>query len=203
MMRDLEYFDKLNIPSSLYRKIEREVIQLYIRNEICSVPIDPYKIAQNEKCELVPLSKIRNDLKSSLKRDEFDGLSFFYLPMRRYVIFFDDSQCIQRQKFTIMHELGHILLGHREESNLAKECANYFAAYALAPTPLIWHFNCGTQKDVQRVFDVTEKPAKLRFSSYQKWMNITELNEMEVKLLDLFKDEKTPNYGVTDHLLFI
>ena len=189
-MEEKDYLDKLIIPPSLYGRIESEVIKLYVRNKINSVPIDPFEIAINEGCELAPWSKLRKDLKAALKRDEYDGISFHYTPDHHFVIIYDDSQCIQRQKFTIMHELGHMALGHNEESKLSKECANYFAAYALAPTPLIWHFKCKSERDVQSVFDVTEKPAELRFSAYQKWRKISNFSEMETELLNLFPKRK-------------
>ena len=39
--------------------------------------------------------------------------------------------------FTIMHEIGHIDMGHKHGSQLAEVIANHYAGYALAPSPLI------------------------------------------------------------------
>lgn len=189
-MEENDYLSRLILPPSLYRRIERAAIDMYIHHSIKSVPVDPFEIARKENCELTPISKLREDLKEALNKDEFDGMSFHYTPDHRYVIFYDDSKCIQRQKFTIMHELGHIYLGHKEESELAKECANYFAAYALAPTPLIWYYKCKSECDVQYTFDITDTPASIRFSAYKKWMKIENFSETEKELLNLFPKEK-------------
>ena len=43
----------------------------------------------------------------------------------------------RRIRFTIMHEIGHIVLDHTEHSDLAESEANFFAKYALAPPPLV------------------------------------------------------------------
>ncbi len=189
-MVESEYLDRLILPPSLYRKIERVVIDMYFHYNIKSVPVDPFDIAKREHFALTPISKVPEDLKKALKKYEYDGMSFYYTPDHLNVIVYDDSACIQRQKFTVMHELGHIYLGHKEESELAKECANYFAAYALAPTPLIWYYNCTSELDIQKIFDITDRPATIRFSAYKKWMKIKGFSEMEKELLNLFPKEK-------------
>ena len=51
---------------------------------------------------------------------EENGQSVFY-------IFYDDSMYDRRIRFTIMHEIGHIVLDHTEHSDLAESEANFFA----------------------------------------------------------------------------
>lgn len=190
-MEEMEYLEKIIISSEMYRKIERTVIDLYVRNRICSAPINPFEIAEKEGCLVKPISSLGLELKQLLKAKAIDGMSFYNLSCNCYVILYDDTQCIQRQKFTIMHELGHILLEHREESDLAEMCANYFAGYALVPTPLISFYECSSVMDIKQTFDVTEQPAGIRYNAYLNWMCISScLRKEEEKLLSLFKNNK-------------
>lgn len=71
------------------------------------------------------------------------------------VIFVNENDEPERQRFTIAHELGHILLGHvgkyqlvnREPSaddNPIEQAANVFAVRLLAPACVLW--GCGVQQ---------------------------------------------------------
>lgn len=185
-----EYLDKLILPPSLYREIEQKVVEMFLRNNVHYVPIDPFEIAQKEGYELIPFSKLRKSLKQTVKSEEYDGMSFHYTPRRTYIIFYDDSQSYSRQRFTIFHELGHIDMGHKEESDLANKIANHFAAYAIAPYPLIAKYGCKSTSDLQRIFFTSSETASYRWDAYKKWLNIKELTPNDERLLDLFYNEE-------------
>ena len=188
MIEEDDYLGKLIIPPRVYRMIEKKVVDLFVRNGVKSLPIDPFLIAEREGIQVVPFSRLRNDLRDSVKGDEYDGLSCHYGPIDKVIIFYDDSQVCKRQRFTIFHELGHIALGHKEESRLAKEMANYFAAYASAPTPLIELYGCGSEADVQRVFDISRETAGHRFRAFQRWSAFESHPSYERKLTALFSN---------------
>lgn len=79
----------------------------------------------------------------------------------------------ERQRFTVAHELGHILLGHvgqyelvnREPSakdNPVEQAANVFASRLLAPACVLW--GCGVQsaEDIQRLCYISRQAAEYR-----------------------------------------
>lgn len=89
------------------------------------------------------------------------------------IIFFDDSKSPERSRFTIAHELGHILLGHvgrynlinREpssEDNPIEQAANVFASRLLAPACVLWGLNVHTPEDIMRYCNLTYTAATFR-----------------------------------------
>lgn len=185
-----EYLEKIILPSSLYREIEIRVVDMFYQNSIHTVPIDPFEIAKNEGFVLVPFSELRKDLKETVKNDEYDGMSFHYAPANKFIIFYDDSQPFSRQRFTLFHEFGHIYMGHKEESALANMIANYFAAYAIAPLPLIWKYKCNSISDIQNTFNTSIETAGYRFDSYSKWLMYKRITPNDERLLKLFYSEE-------------
>lgn len=53
------------------------------------------------------------------------------------VILYNDSLCIQRIRFSLMHEPGHYILGHNIKSKEFEREADAFAANLLAPEAVI------------------------------------------------------------------
>lgn len=78
-----------------------------------------------------------------------------------------------RQRFTVAHELGHILLGHagkyelvnREPSaddNPIEQGANVFAARILAPACVLWACNAFTPEAIADLCDISMQAASYR-----------------------------------------
>lgn len=63
---------------------------------------------------LIPYSKCSNEKKIALLCASEDGMSCLDQSRNgKFVIYYNDEECtIQRQRFTIMHEIGHIVLEH-------------------------------------------------------------------------------------------
>ncbi len=79
----------------------------------------------------------------------------------------------ERQRFTVAHELGHILAGHvgrfelvnREPSpsdNPIEQEANVFASRLLAPACVLWGCNVRTTEDIQRLCHISHEAAAYR-----------------------------------------
>ncbi len=184
-----EYLNKLILPPSLYKEIEEKVVDMFHKNDIHTVPIDPFLIAKNEGFELLPYSQLKEKIKLAVKAGEYDGMSFHYKPRGSFIIFYDDSQSFPRQRFTLFHELGHIYMGHKEESTLANRAANHYAAYAIAPNPLIKKYDCQSEADIQSTFNTSFETAHYRANAYEKWLSIRKIEPYEIKLLVLFKEK--------------
>ncbi len=79
----------------------------------------------------------------------------------------------ERQRFTVAHELGHILAGHvgrfelvnREPSpgdNPIEQEANVFASRLLAPACVLWGCNVQTAEDIRRLCHISHEAAEYR-----------------------------------------
>lgn len=74
-----------------------------------------------------------------------------------------------RIRFSLMHELGHHVLGHTGESESNEQEANAFASYILAPRMAIHYSKCKNAKDVSQVFEMSHDAASIAFDDYRRW----------------------------------
>ena len=103
------------LPVQRYEQIKHEVVDMYEECEISTFPIDCFDIASKLYYILVPYSKL-NDHQLRLAM-EYSSEGFSVLRkvpetgMYRYYIFYNDYNSYERQRWTIFHEIGHIING--------------------------------------------------------------------------------------------
>lgn len=188
MIDENEYTD-VKLPPKLYDKIEGKVVSLYRELHITEVPIDPFKIAWQKGYIVKPYSCFDPSERFLFSEKKLDGLNYFDPVLRTFVICFNDVMCYERIRFTLMHEIGHISMGHREESELARRMADYYAAYALAPSPIIELKNCADYLDVAKIFEISSPCAELCFQRFVRWRHVSQnLKPYERDLLRLFQN---------------
>lgn len=127
-----------------------------LENGITKYPFDIRELILKNKILLVPLSEYQNFRKNTNSQEEHIKISdgrVYFEPLRKiYLIIYNDSPDIGRKRkyFTLAHELGHIVLGHLNDSrteinrggisrslyNKLEEEADTFAGNLLAP-PII------------------------------------------------------------------
>lgn len=186
-MIDAEYNAHLILPQKVYNKIKGLASSLYLKYSVCEIPIDVFSVAKKEGYTLFAFSDLDYQGQAVLHSFGLDGTSLYDTKTNKYHIYYDDSACIERQRFTIMHEIGHILLGHKEESDLANIMANYFAAYALAPSPLISKFGIEDYVEISNIFKVSIDCAQLRLVDYNNWVQYgAKCSSHEQRLISLF-----------------
>ena len=186
-MLDTEIFVSAGLTSKMYDKIETLVVSLYEDLKLENSPINPFEIAKQKGYILKPYSKIKTELSDLLRRSGMAG-TCVRTKDGYYKIFYDDSDVETRQRFTIMHEIGHIVLGHKESSAFAEKCANYYASYSLSPTPLIGVFDCEDFIDVSTCFNISYESAIYAFNRYMKWLQMpNDLKPYEIKLKSFFE----------------
>ena len=190
-MIDDEEIVGLHLPPKEYERIEETVVELFMGLNISSVPIDPFAIAEQMGYIVKEYSELERPARHYLRTGNADGCSLYNPKLQRSIIFFDDDDPLVRTRFTAMHEIGHIRLEHKEESDLANQMANYFAAYALAPSPLIGRYKCEDYIDVANTFNVSRDCAAICFERYNKWLHFggQDYKPYEICLLNLFFPE--------------
>ena len=148
------------LPKSLYDRIEADVVKLHIDLDLV-LPVDPYLVAKRLGFIVRRFSEISNeDALNILKTgpdNSRDGLSYRDPELDTFVIWINDLESTYepRLNFTIMHEIGHIRMGHRGDSPLAEMIANYYAAYALVPSPLPALLKCNSFMDIIDEFNIS------------------------------------------------
>lgn len=107
-----------------------------------------------------------------------DGLTFYAGDMP--VILYNESCIAGRIRFTVAHELGHIILGHvapgsvttvnREpdpEDDPQETTANQFAARLLAPACVLWGLDLHTPEEIAQACHISDKAARFRADRMQ------------------------------------
>ena len=106
-----------------------------------------------------------------------------------WYIYYNDKKDYGRINNTIMHEIGHIILDHSEDSELAEKEVKFFAKYALVPPVLVHKLKLDNPMDIADIFDVSFEAACYAYSYYKKWLQYgsSEYTKYERTLLNLFQ----------------
>lgn len=140
------------------RNLSWEVI---IQEQISELPVDILKLC----------SQMGITVKYLAPEDEGDGMSIFINDIPH--IFVNKKCSRQRIRFTIAHEIGHILLGHvgkyklvnREPSptdDPVEQEANVFASRLIAPACVLWGCGVKCADDIAKLCDISLQAAEFR-----------------------------------------
>ncbi len=178
-----------------YDEIEREVYYVLEECEITDYPIDVFEIAKRLHINVIPYSSLSPKELMEAMEQSLDGYSGYDMNpetgLHQDFIYYNDRVGYQRQRWTVLHEIGHIVLGHHDMDipyNLAEAEANYFAKYCIAPYPLINITECANPWEISDTFDVSFEASCYIYASFQKWLQYgpVELVEHEIHILQLF-----------------
>ena len=143
---------------------------------ICSLPIDPLAILS--KCkntavhtyeEVMPRFGISDPhYFKSLVAEGRDAMSIRREMNGRivYEMIYDARENRRRMRFTLAHELGHILLNHRMEAPWEEREADYFASQLLAPRPVfnvlaVYGFDSSNPEVIAAAFQLSKAAAEI------------------------------------------
>lgn len=151
-----------------YQKARDLAWQILRREKICALPVDVVEI-----CRRLGIKVLEH---AELDPGAGDGLSCLLggVPY----IFIRLGQSRRRCRFTVAHELGHILLGHvgkyqlvnREPSphdDPVEQAANIFAARILAPACVLWGCKVSSAAEIAALCDISPTAARYRWERMQ------------------------------------
>ena len=131
----------MRLTSKRNEEIKETICDFLCDYDVDKLPIDVFELAQKMKVKIVRASEILK--KHPKKVDEYQIYAFppsylHYDPIKqRFIIYLDDvGTKIKRQRFSMAHEIMHIILGHTEQNSRNETEANFGATYLLAPTSL-------------------------------------------------------------------
>lgn len=172
-----------------YHNAKKLALQTLIDEKVTSLPILTSKICRNLGI-VVKLFKSPNNE---------SGYSFI-INGQPYILV-NELELPSRQRFTIAHELGHILLGHVSEcSIISRACneedkdietqANVFASRLLAPSCILLFCNLTSTDDIKQLCNISEEASEFRLNriNYRKNCNILLNSPLEIQLSYQFLD---------------
>ena len=151
-----------------YHDILVKILDVYRDCEVQSFPIDCYSILRHYGYRIFTYQNIR-DINERLYQycRNYSEDAFRYGAKR--IIAYDENKSPFRIRFSIMHELGHIMLGHSRECAYNEQQANFFASNILAPRMAIHFAQCRNEDDVSSVFQISREAGSYAFQNYRLW----------------------------------
>lgn len=174
--------------------IKQEVVNLFERYNINCVPINGFEIASKMGIKVIPYSSKTGKARELCFKESEDGFSI--KKEDKWYIFYNDDKQFGRVNNTMLHEIGHIVLDHTEDSELAEKEVKFFAKYALVPPVLVHKLKLTTPEEISETFDVSYEAAYYALVYYNKWLNYSGryYKPYEEQLLALFS-KNTLNLG--------
>lgn len=163
----------IRIPWRRYVEIEDSVLKMYRRADARTMPLDVFEIALSLDCSPIPYRALGPQLYPALSKCSEDGFTAWHLG-NKWAIYYNDRKPVFRRRFTIAHELGHVMLEHKEHSALAEQEANHFAAAALCPLPLLALYGIRSVPEIARIFKISDDCAEKRLRDLNRWESLEE-----------------------------
>ena len=120
-----------------YEAIKNEVAYFLEDWEIHEYPIDPFEIFEKMEVPVIPygeLSEKERQRAISESEDAYTKFEHNSVP----VVYYNEQKPYIRIRFSLIHELGHVVFWHKGCDKAKEEReANFFAGYIVAPIPLV------------------------------------------------------------------
>lgn len=156
-----------------YKNSRDAAWQILINNKVSSLPVSVEKICRNEKIKLFTYGEGENIIKKLNLSDNTVSNDAFGIGR---VIFYDDTKPKTRQRFSIAHEIGHIVLHlhnqigptvlNREiscDDNPLESEANIFASRILAPLCVLHYLNVSSAEEISEICNISLIAAQIRY----------------------------------------
>ena len=177
----------IRLSNQRYEEIKRIVVRMFVKYGVSCVPINGFEIAHKMGIKVIPYSAIAPSKRWPLIKKSEDGFSV-EMDNGQWYIFYNDEKDYGRVNHTIMHELGHIVLDHTEDSELAEKEVKFFDKYALAPPVLIHKLKLDDPESIAQIFEISYEAACYAYDYYWKWRRHSygHYTDYEYRLLWLF-----------------
>ena len=169
-------------------EIKQIVVNTFVKYDVSCVPVNCFELAIKIGIKVIPYSAIPEDKRWLLLKKSEDGFSI-EKTIGEWYIYYNDKKNYGRINNTIMHEIGHIVLDHSEDSELAEKEVKFFAKYALVPPVLVHKLKLDNPADTADIFKVSFEAACYANSYYKKWLQYgsSKYTKYEITLLKLFR----------------
>lgn len=149
-----------------YKDVRNASWQTLIDNNICELPVNVLKIANN-----LGITVLKNSDVHMLGDDEI-AISL-YIDDSWVIVYDDNIKSLGRKRFTIAHELGHIILGHPlineryartfdiNKPIIEKE-ADTFATRLLTPACVLYGLGLSSPYEISKICGVSLEMATIR-----------------------------------------
>ena len=159
-----------------YKKSRNASWEILLACRVDKLPVDLNAVLRHLEVRAYSYSRGRELLEAAGLAEvakQVSGLTFY--AGQQPVILYNDAETPQRIRFTVAHELGHLVLGHvqpgehtrqnREPQpgdSPAEQAANRFAADLLAPACVLWGLDLHRAEDIAKACKISIQAAQFR-----------------------------------------
>lgn len=159
-----------------YKNARDAAWEILLACRIEELPVDLNKIVRHLGVRVYSYSRSRKLLEDTGLAEvagRVSGLTFYIRDQP--VILYNELEMPQRIRFTIGHELGHIVLGHVQPGGHTRQnrdpqpgddpveqAANRFAADLLAPACVLWGLDLHRAEDISQACKISIQAARFR-----------------------------------------
>ncbi|ABX43352.1 protein of unknown function DUF955 [Lachnoclostridium phytofermentans ISDg] len=107
-------------------------------------------------------------------------------------VYYNENKSHNRVRFSLMHELGHIVL----ESNDESEC-DKFSSNTIAPRMAIHYSKCRNANDVAKIFILSDQAANIAFDDYRRWrrnVTIYGMSDLDKQMYEHFYNDDAKKF---------
>lgn len=146
-----------------YEMIDKAALQLRMDYGFLNDRIDIFELARKIGMTLIPYSKLMPEQSSFI--DNIKTLDDGFTVMRyenkalKFYTFYNDSVGKYRQRFTIAHEIKHVIFEEFDPDEKQEDLANHFARYILAPTCIVMKYKDESPYELAYSFNISFEAA--------------------------------------------
>ena len=181
---------------SEYVAVDGLALQIRLDYGFTDYYLDIFMLAQMLGINLVPYSKLSSEQLSYV--NSFSALGDAFSTFRiqdksvKFYTFYNDRVTYSRQRFSIGHEVKHVVLLENNPTEKDEDLANHFARYILAPTCLVMNYVDKEPREVAAIFKISVEAAKNALKSAKNRINYrgVKLSKIESKFVELVDKKK-------------
>ena len=172
-----------------YKNIQHLVWYILRETKTNKLPVDIIHI-----CKELNIKIRYYDNNSEIAKTYKDGFSYITEDNEKIIFFNKSVNNSCRNRFTIAHELGHILLEHSKDKtktyNEMETAANIFAIRLLAPLCVLKEMNISSSEELSQLCNISKTAGTYRYERLQKALikNKFYVNPKEKKILQQFNN---------------
>lgn len=166
-----------------YFILKKYIIEVYKYCNVQSFPINCFDLLKKYGYMVLTYEELKNisselyELCSSYSEDAMSHKDY-------KIAAYNSSQPYTRIRFSLMHELAHIVVEKAIGRNITEGEADFFASNILAPRMAIHYSKCRNASDVSRFFGMSKEAAEYAYENYISWYKFIQRNNNHMTTLD-------------------
>lgn len=149
--------------SADYELVDKTALQLRMDYGFLTKSINVFALARKIGMILTSYSKLNPEQLTTINDMSCLGDGFTIMKYEKGVLkfytFYNDSVSAYRQRFTIAHEIKHVVFKEFDPNEKQEDLANHFARYILAPTCMVMKYKDESPYEIASIFDISFEAA--------------------------------------------